>query len=178
MTRNDLVSPPISGHGNGNHVGGILNQETPVICNLVSDDLGCYGYFPSTPSKWTKIASLDTMRQDAASLVIDSSTLWITGGKTDNSVSDDSTTDSTVYLTLTSMTAGPKMPVSFIYHCMVMLDIGSAMVIGGIAGTGGDGRSTLYYNFQTEHWYNAPPLETGRFLHKCATLHDFETQAQ
>ncbi len=155
----------------GSIIGGFLQEETPVVCWVNTDEPKCYGYSESELA-WNHIANLTIWRRFAANVVIGSNTLWITGGE-DNYGSW--ITDSTYNVTLSTTNPGPKLPMELSHHCMVMLESGIVMVIGGAYY---NMKTVLYYDIAKEQWYNASSLKVGRMDHACTTLVDWETNTQ
>ncbi len=69
-------------------------------------------------------------RYDAASVVLDDGTLWVTGGE-DFINFRPIRFDSTELVTLSGSTLGPDLPEGITEHCLVLLDSSTAFLIGG-----------------------------------------------
>ena len=117
------VNYPIAIHG---AIGGLL-EGIPVICggtNLAYTSNICY----KIKSKKTyEIVAMSTTRSNAAGVVINGSTLWITGGKDHNA----NVFWSSEFIQLNETMPGPNLPIPLVGHTMVNIDNDLTMFIGG-----------------------------------------------
>jgi hypothetical protein len=105
-------------------------------------------------------------RDAAASVVLDSTTLWLTGG-----FSDTGGTKSTEFVQLTGTTTGPDLPLEVVFHCLVSLNETTILLIGGLYMDGFHltyTKDTFYYNIDDKTWTVGPSLITARYSHSCA----------
>jgi hypothetical protein len=112
----------------------------------------------------TTTAKLSQPRTLAASVVLNSTTLWLTGGFKTKSTR----TKSTEFVQLTGTTPGPDLPFEVVKHCLVSLNDTTALLIGGLYPNETSSKATSYFNFEDKIWTVGPSLMTGRFIHSCA----------
>ena len=86
----------------------------------------------------------------AASIVVNDTTLWVTGGYDNTFIS----LKSTDFVTLEGSQPGPDMPQALVAHTMVAINESYIMFIF-------DGQ-TLYYDYKTGEWINGPDLIKAR----------------
>jgi hypothetical protein len=108
--------------------GGLLTNNNALICGgrgpKILDD--CYSINPHGIKK-AATARLSQPRYYAASVVLNSTTLWMTGGYLPGNVR----TKSTEFVQLTGTSPGPDLPLEVAYHCLVSLNDTTALLIGG-----------------------------------------------
>ena len=117
------VNLPIAIHG---AIGGLLDG-IPIICggtNLAYTSNKCYKI---ESKKSNEFVEMSTTRSNAAGVVINGSTLWITGGKDHNA----NVFSSTEFIQENETMPGPKLPIPLVGHTMVNIDNDLTMVIGG-----------------------------------------------
>lgn len=125
-------------------VGGVI-QGTPILCGGVIidtntgkfDDISfndmkpvsdCYAHDQSL-SRWKFLARLNTPVMHHSCVIIDTR-LWITGGQGQNN--DKKGIRTTVYLDIHGrISQGPFLPYKMYGHCMVVLEDGKVMILGG-----------------------------------------------
>jgi hypothetical protein len=143
--------------------GGLLTNNNALICG---GDGRCFSIIKY--SSITPVLRLRGPRGGAASVVWNSTTLWLTGGSHGNS----GITKSTEFVQLTGTTRGPDLPLGVYGHCLVSLNDTTALLIGGQGGSDGtfsvNSKATFYYNTDHNTWTDGPPLITGRGGHSCA----------
>ena len=112
----------------------------------------CYSL---TSQKSTLVTHMSEGRFEAASIVLNDNTLWVTGGmkkrirkKTIGPIGHPGKPQnlkrsfaSTEYVTMTGTTPGPDLPKALSGHAMVAINSTFSMVIGG-----GYSKKTFYYN--------------------------------
>ena len=110
-----------------NAVGGLLGS-TPILCggsDYPSFEDSCISF---KNSQWTKTHQITTKRGYAASVQLNSTTMWILGGK-----NSDDRLDSSEFVELDSTVGkpGPKLPYVVETHCAVKYSKDKVHVIGG-----------------------------------------------
>ena len=107
-------------------IGGLL-EGIPIICggfNYAYTSNKCY----KIESKMSyEIVEMSTTRSNAAGVVINGSTLWITGGKDHNA----NALSSSEFIQLNGTMPGPNLPIPLAGHTMVNIDNDLTMFIGG-----------------------------------------------
>jgi hypothetical protein len=145
--------------------GGLLTNNNALICGgrgpKILDD--CYSINPHGIKK-AATARLSQPRYYAASVVLNSTTLWMTGGYLPGNVR----TKSTEFVQLTGTSPGPDLPLEVAYHCLVSLNDTTALLIGGQLQSGNFLKATWFYNTDHKTWTDGPSLTIGRYLHSCA----------
>ena len=117
------VNLPIAIHG---AIGGLLDG-IPIICggtNLAYTSNKCYKI---TSKKSYQNVTMSTLRSNAAGVVINGSTLWITGGKDHNA----NALLSSEFIYLNGTKEGPKLPIPLVGHTMINIDNDLTIVMGG-----------------------------------------------
>jgi hypothetical protein len=143
--------------------GGLLTNNNALICggwgSEILDDC-----FAINENGITNGSRLTQPRSWAASVVWNSTTLWLTGGDLDTG----GRTKSTEFVQLTGSTPGPDLPLEVAYHCLVSLNDTTLLLIGGELSDGTYSKATYYYNTDHKTWTDGPSLTIGRSIHSCA----------
>jgi hypothetical protein len=147
--------------------GGLLTNNNALICGGRTgsgrlDDCFSIGIY-SIPHGIKKTATLTQPRWFASSVVLNSTTLWLTGGYLGSGH-----TKSTEFVQLTGTTPGPDLPLEVAYHCLVSLNDTTALLIGGQLQDGTSSKFTWFYNTDHKTWTDGPSLILGRYYHSCA----------
>ena len=152
--------------------GGLIGN-TAIICggreasgyNSVDE---CYSL---TSEKAILVTHMSIGRYDAASIVLNDKTLWVTGGYNKNHGGNLASTE---YVTLTGTMFGPDLPMTLKGHAMVAINSTSSIVIGGYAdGQYGDiTTSTLFYDHNEGEWITGPSLMQARAYHAAGIITD------
>jgi hypothetical protein len=121
----------------------------------------CYSL---TSEKATLVTHMSVWRKNAASIVIDDNTLWVTGGY-------GGYLASTEYVTMTGTMLGPDMPMGLSGHAMVAINSTCSMVIGGVS-NGYYYASTFFYDRNEEEWITGPSLIQAREDHAAGIVTD------
>ena len=171
------------------HVSGTtsgLLGNTVMICGGFNDDVfdiylyslanECYSF---TAQKATLITYMSVERIDAASIVLNDNTLWVTGGEINDeySVYIGYPIASTEHVKISGSMPGPDLPMALKRHAMASINSTVSMVIGGWNGNQ-DGNSwdgtasTFYFNHIEGKWSNGPILMQSRFLHAAGIVTD------
>ena len=117
----------------------------------------------------TLITHMSVKRKYAASLVIDKTKLWITGGFNFDIV--DYLTHSE-YITLGGSEPGPELPIPISYHALVAIDNTLSMLIGGITTGNVPTQTTHYFDHQGHSWIQGPDLMQARIAHAAGVVID------
>ena len=104
-------------------------------------------------------------RENAASIVLNDNTLWVTGGYNGVGLA------STEYVKMTGTILGPDLPMALEYHAMVAINSTCSMVIGGYSND--FSVSTFFYDRNEEEWINGPTsLIQAREYHAAGIVTD------
>ena len=114
----DLGDYPIAISGG---IGGLLGT-TPVVCGGWPYTDKCYKL---TAKNAELVATMTTVRASAASVTINGTKLWITGGYIGGTLS------SSEFVQLNGTMPGPNLPIPLDYHAMININIDFTMIIGG-----------------------------------------------
>jgi hypothetical protein len=150
----DLEDYPIQVQG---AVGGLLNQGDPLVCG---------GGYPGTnvcyvvnqPGQSSEILE---ERRFSASLTLNRTHLWITGGYNDNGWLK---TSEFVSIGQPSV-KGPDLPYAVDFHCLVGVNSSTALLCGGY--NGGDLNECHYMDLEDHSWSQGPSMMTKRRYHSC-----------
>ena len=155
-----------SHHFTSTTTAGLLGN-TAMICGRS----GCYSLERNKPPV---LIHLSSNRDLSASLVLNGTTLWITGG-----YSSGVKLASTEFVTTTGTLEGPNMPIDLISHAIVAINSTCSMVIGGWSDEyrqhwTEDGRVsfTFYYDHKKDTWINGPRLIKARERHAAGFVTD------
>ena len=160
----DWVDNPISVWA---ATGGLLGK-IPIICGGYSDASGsgideCHSINKGNVEFFGKLL---TKRVDAASVTLNDTYIWITGGK----VYDENLRNSTELVSKEGITQlGPELPIHLEDHAMINTKSNLTMFIGGSSSAAAQ---TFYYNHADEAWLNGPSLNQGRRDHAVGIVTD------
>ena len=149
--------------------GGLVGN-TVIICG------GSYFYsypysisinecYSLTSQKVKLVTHMSVLRTSAASIVLNETILWVTGGW-----SGTESYSSTEYVSLSETMPGPDLPLSLFRHAMVSINSSVSMVIGGH--NGGPTTTTFFYDHIDGEWINGPKLIQERGLHTAGIVTD------
>ena len=113
----------------------------------------------------THNVSMLESRAFAASVVLNESTLWITGGLG----VDYQGLNSTELVDLNqnkSFESSIKLPINLQLHCLIKLNEKQVMLVGGLSSNGPEARIYLF-DFDTMTWYPGVNLIYPRYGHSC-----------
>ncbi len=173
---------------------------TPVICggfggNYAEEVKSCFFMNPySTGStNWTYLGGMAVGRHQAASVVINGDTLWITGGYNQN---EQGTSNLEGVLGTTevikmikslnspnpefSTVSGPYLSTKVKHHCMIQINSSMVILIGGNTRNSLRDSGTAFFRVGGDTWHNAwiaqnitgPRLSYGRSQHVCGIMID------
>ena len=145
-----------------------LIGNTPMICGL-------YGCYSLDKYKQPLLVHLPPNRNSAAGIVLNSTTLWITGGY----IQILNKLASTEFVTTTGTLEGPDMPIDLMEHVIVAINSTCSMVIGGWSDEyrqhytdAGYTALTFYYDHAKDIWINGPGLIKERDRHAAGFVID------
>jgi hypothetical protein len=110
---------------------------------------------------------MSAKRAFAASLVIDKTKLWVTGGGN----YDTFKLASSEYITQEGSEPGPNLPIPISFHALVAIDNTLSLIIGGDT-TGGITPTTHYFDHQAHNWIQGPDLMQSRSGHAAGIVTD------
>jgi hypothetical protein len=149
----NLEDYPIGVYG---AVGGFLNQGDPLVCGGGSAATNVC-HVVNQPDQSSEMLE---ERESSASLTLNSSHLWVTGGWNGNSLQ----TSEFVSIGQPSV-QGPDLPYAVAWHCLVGVNSSTALLCGG------DNSGTLnechYMDLEDHSWSQGPSMMTKRRLHSC-----------
>ena len=152
--------------------GGLLDLM-PILCGgstfrsswpETSDQDSCITF---KNSQWTRTHNMTTKRFNAESVQLNSTTLWILGGRS---------TDSTEFITADTSVGiqGPKLPIAMQAFCVLKFSQDQVFVIGGQSG---DGPSRIVLNdvyilnpMDDSTHIEVPGLKIKRGFHACGLM--------
>jgi hypothetical protein len=145
--------------------GGLLTNNNALICGGYNDGAILDGCF-SINNKGIKTSALrlPKPRYLTASVVWNSTTLWLTGGFFYGS----GETKSTEFVQLTGTTPGPDLPLGVHNHCLVSLNDTTLLLIGGQLQDRTSSKATFYYDTDHKTWTDGPSMINGRLRHSCS----------
>jgi hypothetical protein len=147
--------------------GGLLTNNNALICGGKGSDIldDCFSIgINSNPHGIKKTATLTHTRYIASSVVLNSTTLWMTGGILAGNVK----TKSTEFVQLTGTSPGPDLPLEVAGHCLVSLNDTTLILIGGRLQSGTYSKATWFFNTDHKTWTDGPSLTIRRYRHSCA----------
>ena len=168
----DLGDSPLKIAGG---TGGLLDGKFPVICggemtledsyNTVSVDDCFVLAIPYLTAK------LSVERYLAASFMVNSSHLWVTGGAMRDASGLVGVHDTSDFVSINDnsliVNPGPILPLPMNGHCMVQIDDFTFMLIGGVSTDSILDKTYIYTN---DKWTEGPKLNFRRRDHACSQL--------
>jgi hypothetical protein len=147
--------------------GGLLSNDIALICGGSKESSpttrldDCFVINENVVEATIKLTQ---PRSNAASVVLNGNTSWMTGGVLDENVK----TKSTEFVELNATRPGPDLPVEVSFHCLVPLNDTTVLLIGGYQQGGPRSKDTFFYNIDHQTWTEGPKLLSGRSDHSCA----------
>ena len=141
-------------------IGGVLNGS-PLICGGMASgqQSSCYKHEKSS-NTWKLHANMSSKRYYHSSTLIKDD-LWFTGGY------DNGYLESTEYIFSNgSVSSGPNMPAARYGHCMVTLDDGKVMILGGYPTS----KIVLIFDPEDNTFNTGPSLLFNRYYFGCAVF--------
>lgn len=115
----------------------------------------------------TLVTHMSFKRSQAASLVLNETTLWITGG-----INYDASSE---YIRINETMPGPALPIAIQGHTMVAINSTCSMIIGGYSPNGETLSSTYFINHDGGLWTDGPSLMQARQWHATGIVNDEAT---
>jgi hypothetical protein len=138
-------------------VGGLLNQVDPLVCGGLPYTKSCY--VVNQPGQSSEMLE---ERVWSASLTLNSTHLWITGGLNGNGY--ELRTSEFVSMGQPAV-KGPDLPYAVYGHCLVGVNSSTALLCGG---NNGEYLSECHYMDLEDHsWSQGPSMMTKRWTHSC-----------
>jgi hypothetical protein len=137
--------------------GGFLNQGDPLVCGGWPYTNVCY-----VVNKPGQSSEMLEERIYSASLTLNSSHLWITGGSFSNAYLQ---TSEFVSIGQPSV-QGPDLPYAVQGHCLVGVNSSTALLCGGL-NNGGIFNECHYMDLEDHSWSQGPSMMTKRGYHSC-----------
>jgi hypothetical protein len=137
-------------------VGGFLNQGDPLVCGGYPATNVCH--VVNQPGQSSEMLEERTW---SASLTLNSSHLWVTGGRNGNVLLQ---TSEFVSIGQPSV-QGPDLPYAVDGHCLVGVNSSTALLCGGYNGQGLN--ECHYMDWEDHSWSQGPSMMTKRMLHSC-----------
>jgi hypothetical protein len=148
-----LEDYPIAVHA---AVGGFLNQGDPLVCGGWPATNVCH--VVNQPGQSSEMLE---ERYYSASLTLNSSHLWITGGLNGNVRLQTSEFVSIGQAAV----KGPDLPYAVYGHCLVGVNSSTALLCGGY--NGGPLNECHYMDLEDHSWSQGPSMMTKRMQHSC-----------
>ena len=152
-----------------NGFGGLLNGHMVIYCGGFYNtqdhpNADCFVSDLNNNEGWWPYQYLLTYpRVSAASVVINETILFISGGTINGSLSN-----TTEFVTLDGSTLGPQMPIALENHCMVKLNDSMVAIIGGPTPY----QNQLYFlDLNTMKWTAKPDLYSNIELFGCSIFY-------
>ena len=144
--------------------GALLQKSLPVVCGGYSNqDCVVIGRDTSTP-----LVDLTFPRPESASVLIDDSTLWITGAEWGEGLGNSE------FVTIESdgsaqSILGPDLPMQVFGHCMAKIDDNTYFLSGGyrLDTDSIATKATFFYDMTSETWTRGPNMIESRAHHSC-----------
>jgi hypothetical protein len=155
----------------GSATGGII-KETVVICGGGIDGEALDECYSLNGKVATLITHMSAKRKYAASLVINGTSLWITGGV---NMDTHSRLASSEYITLEGSIPGPDMPIPIDLHALVAINKTCSMLIGGRNSESIRLPTVYYFEHEGKNWSQGPDLIQARVSHAAGIVTDETT---
>ena len=142
--------------------GGLLGN-IPLICGGISFDQSMDECYSLNGEASTFVTKMSVKRVHAASIVLNETILWITGGYGPLASSE--------YIRLSGSSPGPDLPMALTGHAMIAINTTHSMVIGGLSNLKIDDL-TFYFNHSNQQWIDGPRLMQVRSRHAVGIVND------
>ena len=148
--------------------GGLIGDAV-IICGGYAGGSIVDECYSLTSEKATLVTHMSVSRLDAASIVINDNTLWVTGGSYYGNYGGSLA--STDNVTVNGTMIGPDLPMALKYHAMVAINSTCSMVIGGYHNPDSFA-STFFYDHNEDEWITGPSLMQARDSHAAGIVTD------
>jgi hypothetical protein len=143
-------------------VGGFLNQGDPLVCG---------GGYPITNvchvvNQPGQSSEMLEERAYSASLTLNSSHIWITGGRNGNWQLANGRLQTSEFVSIGQPSVkGPDLPYAITGHCLVGVNSSTALLCGG--GNRQFLNECHYMDLEDHSWSQGPSMMTKRDSHSC-----------
>jgi hypothetical protein len=139
-------------------VGGFLNQGDPLVCGGWPATNVCH--VVNQPGQSSEMLE---ERAYSASLTLNSSHLWITGGYNDG----NGYLQTSEFVSIGQPSVkGPDLPYAVHQHCLVGVNSSTALLCGG-QNNGQDLNECHYMDLEDHSWSQGPSMMTKRVYYSC-----------
>ena len=152
-----------------NGATGSLIDDEPVICGGYTNEGFSDECYTIDEFKTKLFNKMTTKRAYAASIKVNDTLLWISGGYNGFNI-----LKLTEFVENGLSIPGPELPLPLMSHVVVTLSLDLVMVIGGRSPDMSYSTRTFYFDFQA--WMAGPDLKLGRFDHSAGVLIDSATK--
>jgi hypothetical protein len=136
-------------------VGGLLNQGDPLVCGGYTNVC----YVVNQPGQSSEMLE---DRAGSASLTLNSTHLWVTGGWF-----NDVYLQTSEYVSIgQAAVKGPDLPYAVTEHCLVRVNSSTALLCGGL-NNGGYLNECHFMDLEDHSWSQGPSMMTKRKDHSC-----------
>jgi hypothetical protein len=149
---------------------GLYNESTPLLCGGWTKNGYLDGCYTISATKVEQIATLSKPRVGAASVFINETTFWLTGGHIQpNNVLQESSEFIQLGGETTSVKDGQDLPLKLALHCMLLLNDTTIIVIGGMTVNWTPVDITYYLDIQQidAQWVQGPSLQEKKHSQAC-----------
>ena len=148
--------------------GGVI-ENTVIICGGGDGSKTFDECYSLNGKVATLVTHMSVKREHAASLVIDKTKLWITGGLNTEIFAYLASTE---FITLEGSEPGPEMPNWLDLHALVAIDDTLSMLIGGRTNGNWKTNKTHYFDHEGHNWIQGPNLIHARRSHAAGVVTD------
>jgi hypothetical protein len=150
----DLEDYPIGVEG---AVGGFLNQGDPLVCGGYPYTNVCH--VVNQPGQSSEM--LEEKRWYSASLTLNSSHIWVTGG-----YGNGGSLQTSEFVSIGQPSVqGPDLPYAVNGHCLVGVNSSTALLCGG--NIGWYLNECHYMDWEDHSWSQGPSMMNSRYWHSC-----------
>jgi hypothetical protein len=138
-------------------VGGLVNEVDPLVCGGEPYTNRCH--IINHPGQSSEMLE---KRGYAASLTLNTTHLWITGGLNSSGIA----LQTSEFVSIgQNAVKGPNLPYAVHLHCLVRVNSSTALLCGG---NNGEFLNACYYmNLEDHSWSQGPSMITKRIQHSC-----------
>ena len=153
-------------------VGGLIGNTVLICGGHTSNKTYVDACHSLTSQKATLVTHMSVGRDNAASIVLSGTILWVTGGS-----NKDNVLASTENVSIDGSMPGPNLLLAVEKHSIVAINSTSSMVIGGSPAVclhicSFSTSSTFYYDHNKGNWFKGPSLMHPRHSHAAGIVTD------
>jgi hypothetical protein len=144
-------------------VGGLLNQGDPLVCGG-RDPYTNVCYVVNKPGQSSEMLE---ERAWSASLTLNSTHIWITGGYMETCRRSHGDLQTSEFVSIGQPSVkGPDLPYAVYGHCLVGVNSSTALLCGGV-NNGQYFNECHYMDLEDHSWSQGPSMMTKRSWHSC-----------